>query len=180
MDSFFKDEIVKKIILSVVIIVLVFGIIVGFLIYNKNQSDLQRKQKYAGEPNDSTKTVYLAKVDSSISIAKSGVMGLLHRLTNYFDAVVWITTEPDSFPSTDPLDPRIRYYTTPNDSMAILLAKKIFIDNNWTQKTQRLIFQSSTFAKKQEEMLTKMTNDGTITGIALLEYNYKLPSLGKK
>lgn len=179
MDSIFKDSIVRKTALVLVVAVLVIGSIVGFFIYNKNQTDLQKKQKYAGQPNDSTKTVFLAKVDT-VAKAKSGVTGLLRRFSNYFDAVIWITTEPDSFPQTDPIDPRIKYYTTSNDSTAILLAKKIFVDNNWMQKTHRCIFHSSIFTKRQDEMLTAMSNDGIVTYIALLEYNYKPRSFSKE
>jgi hypothetical protein len=162
----------KKLIIWTSVVVIILGTVIVYLVYNKQQQDSLKNKSYRSAPSDSMKIVYLANADT-IAKAKDGVANLLYKLSNYFDAVIWITTTPDSFPSADPLDPRIKYYTSPNDSEAILLAKKIFIDNGWPQTARiRYIFHSNMLISSQEEMIKKLVKDGIIITGVQVGYNY--------
>ncbi|GEM_PF-4780109 len=162
----------KGILITVGLVVLIGGLI-GYLFLQK--AERGASIRYRGVRNPDTKTIYLADA-SNVTVAKTSVLSLLTGLSNRFDAIVWITTTPDSFSLADPYDPTITYRTADNATQAVTLAAKIMNDSGWINSAQeRYLFHSFVLDDSTEELIRHCIKDMVFTSFTKVGYDYVPP-----
>lgn len=133
------DQVWKKFLLWVGIIVVGLGIIAAGLVYWKNSQD--STITYRVKPSDdTTRAILVVKTSSSITATKSTVTRLFRGMPNVISGVMWVTTQPDSFGPHDPVDPRIFYSSAPTYDSATVFMRQYFLQDSINSLPLRLIY----------------------------------------
>lgn len=164
----------KKVIsIAIGVIILMGGLVIIYQLQKK--AEHATTIHYRGLRSPDTKTVYLADAHN-VTIAKDGVLNLMVQLGNRFDAIIWITSTPDSFGVADAYDPTIIYLTADSATHAVALAAKIMRDSGWTNSAaQRNLFHSFALDDPTEELVRKYMKDVTFSAFTKVAYDYVPP-----
>lgn len=148
-----------------------FIIIIGTLtLWGCSKQD--KEVHYRGIRSADTKTVYLADA-RNVTTAKQSVLTLMTRLSNRFDAIIWITATPDSFSSADPYDPTITYRTVDTATHGVLAAVQVMRDSGWVNSaTQRYLFHSFALDDSTEQLIRRQVKDTVFTNFTKVGYDY--------
>ncbi|MEK7497188.1 MAG: hypothetical protein AAB657_04805 [Patescibacteria group bacterium] len=152
-------------------IVIIAGGSIGYLIYQKKHT--QKEIKYPGEFTQDRRCLYVVDDKGDPTTAKNEVLENLKGYGAFINHIIWVTSQPESYPKVDPYDSRIKYHTTDSVNHALTLIKEMVLDSNWIKTTsERLLFHSFEFTEEDKDLAIALERDTITTATPMLAFGF--------
>ncbi len=151
-----------KTVIIILAVVILIGAVVGLLIWNKQNS--VKPITYLAKFDVTKRAIYLVDDQGDPKNAQREVLNNITGINYFVSQVIWVTNQPNSYPTTDPQNKEIKYFTIDSAEQAFNLIRKIVLDSNWLKTTtERILFHSFDFTEANKDSIIALERDTIIT-----------------